>query len=52
VSIVYFAFSALAGIAAVLASGGTLSLLLLAGILIFGLCLIMAFLPGIAAKRD
>ena len=52
VSIVYFAFSALAGIAAVLASGGTLLLLLLAGILIFGLCLIMAFLPGIAAKRD
>jgi UDP-N-acetylmuramyl pentapeptide phosphotransferase/UDP-N-acetylglucosamine-1-phosphate transferase len=52
VSIVYFAFSALAGIAAVLASGGTLSLLLLAGILIFGLCLIMTFLPGIAAKRD
>jgi hypothetical protein len=27
-------------------------LLLLAGILIFGLCLTMAFLPGIAAKRD
>ena len=52
VSIVYFAFSALAGIAAVLASGGTLLLLLLAGILIFGLCLIMAFLPGITAKRD
>ena len=52
VSIVYFAFSAFAGIAAVLASGGTLLLLLLAGILIFGLCLIMAFLPGIAAKRD
>ena len=52
VSIVYFAFSALAGIAAVLASGGTVLLLLLAGILIFGLCLIMAFLPGIAAKRD
>ena len=52
VSIVYFAFSALAGIAAVLASGGTLLLLLLASILIFGLCLIMAFLPGIAAKRD
>ena len=52
VSIVYFAFSALAGIAAVLASGGTLLLLLLAGILLFGLCLIMAFLPGIAAKRD
>ena len=52
VSIVYFALSALAGIAAVLASGGTLLLLLLAGILIFGLCLIMAFLPGIAAKRD
>ena len=52
VSIVYFAFSALAGIAAVLASGGTLLLLLLASILIFGLCLIMAFLPGITAKRD
>ena len=52
VSIVYFAFSALAGIAAVLASGGTLLLLLLAGILLFGLCLIMAFLPGIAAKTD
>jgi UDP-N-acetylmuramyl pentapeptide phosphotransferase/UDP-N-acetylglucosamine-1-phosphate transferase len=52
VSIFYFAFSALAGIAAVLASGGTLLLLLLAGILLFGLCLIMAFLPGIAAKRD
>ena len=52
VSIVYFAFSALAGIAAVLASGGTLLLLLLASILIFGLCLIMASLPGIAAKRD
>ena len=52
VSIVYFAFSAFAGIAAVLASGGTLLLLLLAGILLFGLCLIMAFLPGIAAKRD
>jgi hypothetical protein len=27
-------------------------LLLLASILIFGLCFIMAFLPGIAAKRD
>ena len=49
VSIVYFAFSALAGIAAVLASGGTPLLLLLGGVLIFGLCLFMTFLPRIAA---
>ena len=51
VSIVYFALSALAGIAAVLASGGTLLLLLLGGVLIFGLCLFMAFLPRIAAGK-
>ena len=51
VSIVYFALSALAGIAAVLASGGTLLLLLLGGVLTFGLCLFMAFLPRIAAGK-
>src|SRR5918997_819192 len=51
VSIVYFALSALAGIAAVLASSGTLLLLLLGGVLIFGLCLFMAFLPRIAAGK-
>jgi UDP-N-acetylmuramyl pentapeptide phosphotransferase/UDP-N-acetylglucosamine-1-phosphate transferase len=51
VSIVYFAFSALSGIAAVLASGGTLLRLLAGGVLIFGLCLFMAFLPRIAAGK-
>ena len=51
VSIVYFALSALAGIAAVLASGGTFLLLLLGGVLIFGLSLFMAFLPRIAAGK-
>src|SRR5215210_88137 len=51
VSIVYFAFSALSGSAAVLASGGTPLRLLGGGVLIFGLCLFMAFLPRIAAGK-
>jgi UDP-N-acetylmuramyl pentapeptide phosphotransferase/UDP-N-acetylglucosamine-1-phosphate transferase len=51
VSNVYFAFSALSGSVAVLASGGTLLRLLGGGVLILGLCLFMAFLPRIAAGQ-
>jgi UDP-N-acetylmuramyl pentapeptide phosphotransferase/UDP-N-acetylglucosamine-1-phosphate transferase len=51
VSNVYFAFSALSGSVAVLASGGTLLRLLAGGVLILGLCLFMAFLPRIAAGQ-
>ncbi len=51
-SIVYFALSALSGLAALLASGGTPSRLLGGGVLILGLCLFMAFLPRIAGERD
>ena len=52
VSNVYFAFSAVSGLAALLASGGTLLRLSLGGVLILGLCLFMAFLPRIASERD
>ncbi len=52
VSNVYFAFSAVAGLAALLASGGTLLRLLGGGALVLGLCLFMAFLPRIAGERD
>jgi UDP-N-acetylmuramyl pentapeptide phosphotransferase/UDP-N-acetylglucosamine-1-phosphate transferase len=52
VSNVYFAFSAVAGLAALLASGGTPLRLLGGGIIILGLCLFMAFLPRIAGERD
>ena len=52
VSNVYFAFSAVAGLAALLASGGAPLRLLGGGVLILGLCLFMAFLPRIAGERD
>ena len=52
VSNVYFAFSAVAGLAALLASGGTPLRLLAGGVIILGLCLFMAFLPRIAGERD
>src|ERR687890_2146668 len=45
VSNVYFAFSAVAGLAALLASVGTPLRLLGGGVMILGLCLFMAFLP-------
>lgn len=52
VSNVYFAFSAVAGLAALLASGGAPLRLLGGGVLILCLCLFMAFLPRIAGERD
>jgi len=52
VSNVYLAFSAVAGLAALLASGGTPLRLLGGGVIILGLCIFMAFLPRIAGKRD
>ena len=52
VSNVYFAFSAIAGLAALLASGGAPLRLLGGGVLILGLCLFMAFLPRIAGERE
>ena len=52
VSNVYFALSAVTGLAALLASSGTLLRLLGGGALILGLCLFMAFLPRIAGERD
>jgi UDP-N-acetylmuramyl pentapeptide phosphotransferase/UDP-N-acetylglucosamine-1-phosphate transferase len=52
VSNVYFAFSAVAGLAALLASGGAPLRLLGGGVMILGLCLFMAFLPWIAGERD
>ena len=52
VSNVYFAFSAVAGLAALLASGGAPLRLLGGGVRILGLCLFMAFLPRIAGERD
>ncbi len=51
VSIVYFAFSTLAGLAVVLASGGTPLRLLAGSVLLFALCIFMAFLPRIAAGK-
>ncbi len=52
VSNVYFAFSAVAGLTALLASGGAPLRLLGGGVMILGLCLFMAFLPRIAGERD
>ena len=52
VSNVYFAFSAVAGLAALLASGGAPLRLLGGGVIILGLGLFMAFLPRIAGERD
>jgi UDP-N-acetylmuramyl pentapeptide phosphotransferase/UDP-N-acetylglucosamine-1-phosphate transferase len=52
VSNVYFAFSAVAGLAALLASVGTPLRLLGGGVMILGLCLVMAFLPRLAGDRD
>ena len=52
VSNVYFAFSTVAGLAALLASSGTPLRLLGGGVIILGLCLFMAFLPRIAGERD
>ena len=52
VSNVYFALSALSGLAAVLASGGTPARLSFGAILVLGCCLFMAFLPRIAGERD
>jgi UDP-N-acetylmuramyl pentapeptide phosphotransferase/UDP-N-acetylglucosamine-1-phosphate transferase len=52
VSNVYFALSALCGLAAVLASGGTPPRLLGGAALILACCLFMAFLPRIAGQRD
>jgi UDP-N-acetylmuramyl pentapeptide phosphotransferase/UDP-N-acetylglucosamine-1-phosphate transferase len=51
VSNVYFAFSVLSGLAALLASGGTLPHLLGGGVLILGLCFFMTFLPRITGER-
>jgi UDP-N-acetylmuramyl pentapeptide phosphotransferase/UDP-N-acetylglucosamine-1-phosphate transferase len=51
VSNVYFAFSTISGLAALLASGGTLLRVSLGGVLILGLCLFMALLPRIAGER-
>ncbi len=52
VSIVYFGLSALSGLAALLASGGTPLRLLAGAILVLGCCLCMAFLPRIAKEKD
>jgi UDP-N-acetylmuramyl pentapeptide phosphotransferase/UDP-N-acetylglucosamine-1-phosphate transferase len=52
VSNVYFAFSAVAGLAALLASGGAPLRLLGGGVMILGLCLFMAYLPRIVGERD
>lgn len=52
VSNIYFAFSALSGLAALLASGGTPLRLFGGGVLVLGLCLSMVFLPRIAGERD
>ena len=52
VSIVYFGLSALSGLAALLASGGTPLRLLGGAILVLGCCLFMAFLPRIAKEKD
>jgi UDP-N-acetylmuramyl pentapeptide phosphotransferase/UDP-N-acetylglucosamine-1-phosphate transferase len=52
VSNVYFAFSAVAGLAALLASGGAPLRLLGGGVMILGLCLFMAYLPRIVSERD
>jgi UDP-N-acetylmuramyl pentapeptide phosphotransferase/UDP-N-acetylglucosamine-1-phosphate transferase len=52
VSNVYFAFSAVAGLAALLASDGTPLRLVGGGLTILGLCLFMAFLPRIAGEGD
>lgn len=52
VSNVYFAFSVVAGLAALLASGGSPLRLLGGVVMILGLCLFMAFLPRIAGERD
>ncbi len=52
VSNVYFAFSAVAGFAALLASDGTPLRFLGGGVIVLGLCLFMAFLPRIADERD
>jgi UDP-N-acetylmuramyl pentapeptide phosphotransferase/UDP-N-acetylglucosamine-1-phosphate transferase len=49
---VYLALSVLSGLAALLASGGTLPRLLGGGVLILGLCLFMAFLPRIVGERS
>ncbi len=52
VSNVYFAFSTVAGLAALLASGGTPLRLVGGAVITLGLCLFMAFLPRIAGERD
>ncbi len=52
VSIVYFGLSALSGLAALLAAGGTPLRLLGGGVLALGCCLFMAFLPRIAKEQD
>ncbi len=52
VSIVYFGLSALSGLAALLAAGGTPLRLLGGGVLVLGCCLFMAFLPRVAGEQD
>ncbi len=52
VSILYFGFSALSGLAALLASGGTPLRLLGGGGVVLSCCLLMAFLPHIANEQD
>jgi UDP-N-acetylmuramyl pentapeptide phosphotransferase/UDP-N-acetylglucosamine-1-phosphate transferase len=52
VSIVYFGLSALSGLAALLAAGGTPLQLLGGAALVLGCCLFMAFLPRIAQEQD
>ncbi len=52
VSIVYFGLSALSGLAALLAAGGTPLRFLGGGALVLGCCLFMAFMPRIAQRQD
>ncbi len=52
VSIVYFGLSALSGLAALLAAGGTPLRFLGGGVLVLSCCLFMAFLPRISREQD
>jgi UDP-N-acetylmuramyl pentapeptide phosphotransferase/UDP-N-acetylglucosamine-1-phosphate transferase len=52
VSIIYFGLSALSGLAALLAAGGTPLRFLGGGALVLGCCLFMVFMPRIARGQD
>jgi UDP-N-acetylmuramyl pentapeptide phosphotransferase/UDP-N-acetylglucosamine-1-phosphate transferase len=52
VSIIYLGLSALSGLAALLAAGGTPLRFLGGGALVLGCCLFMAFMPRIARRQD